>query len=95
MIWAIITITSPVFGVILGGYLMDKSDQRDNLHYCYSVSFRFIFLSYVFLNLFAVANHPLASATLLWLGICSGNIFKLGAAVVPINTTLLIESLPV
>lgn len=68
----LVCVTAPVLGVIIGGQIIDRSSKKNNLYYCFNTSFKLIFTSYIFINLFTLVNHPLISIICLWIGIGFG-----------------------
>ena len=69
----LVCVTSPIIGVIIGGYITDKSGGVKNLEYCLWLGFILTFSGYIFINIFNLLSNPLGCIITLWIGIMFGN----------------------
>jgi hypothetical protein len=70
----VVCITSPVFGVLLGGYISDRSGGVRDVSGSFLICFKLTLVSYMFINIFTYFETPIFCVVALWIGIAFGEI---------------------
>lgn len=89
----LVCITSPIIGVLIGGYVSDRSGGASNAKYCILLGFKSTFVGYIFINMMTYMTSPLGCVVFLWIGVICCNFINIGSSVLPILTTIMIDCL--
>ena len=68
----LVCVTSPIIGVMIGGYITDRSGGIQNVNNCLWLAFIFTFSGYIFINFFLLIDNPVGCIFCLWIGIMLG-----------------------
>ena len=65
----LVCVTAPIIGVIIGGYVADRSGGASNVEFCILLGFKSCFIGYCFINLMTYLSSPLGCVVFLWIGV--------------------------
>ena len=65
----LVCVTAPIIGVIIVGYVADRSGGASNVEFCILLGFKSCFIGYCFINLMTYLSSPLGCVVFLWIGV--------------------------